>query len=223
MSEQVSVKGIRDGLLVTLRDEGIAAQSAALLAFIDARQKFFSGARLALDVGTQAWKVKDLSALREALSERGLYLWAVLSESQVTTKTAQLLGLATRLSARQAPPRRQSDEKPAPGGRWVARTVRSGVRVESDGHLTVLGDVNPGGEVIAVGSILIWGRLRGSAHAGVQGDKSACVCALEMSPQRLQIADGQPLAGGMRGIKEPSMARLESGSLIVLPWRKREQ
>lgn len=73
-------------------------------------------------------------------------------------------------------------------GILVRHLVRSGQVVHHTGHVVILGDVNAGGEVIAGGDIIVWGRLRGTAHAGMLGDESAVVCALEMSPMQLRIA-----------------------------------
>src|SRR3972149_9906987 len=94
----IQIKGIRDGLLATFSDAPWEDQRIALLAQIDERPSFFQGARLAMDVGTQVLKVNDLVELRDQLSERNVALWAVVSESPTTEKTAQLLGLATRIS-----------------------------------------------------------------------------------------------------------------------------
>ncbi|MEM9136544.1 MAG: septum site-determining protein MinC [Cyanobacteria bacterium P01_F01_bin.42] len=71
----------------------------------------------------------------------------------------------------------------------IAKTVRSGSEVKHPGLIILLGDVNPGGAVIADGDILVWGRLRGVAHAGASGDRAACIMALKMEPTQLRIAD----------------------------------
>ena len=94
----VQIKGLRDGLLVALDDAPWAEQRAAFITQVDAQPAFFKGARLALDVASQVLHVNDLVDLRDQLSERGIFLWAVISESPTTEKTAQLLGLATRIS-----------------------------------------------------------------------------------------------------------------------------
>ena len=57
------------------------------------------------------------------------------------------------------------------------------------GNVTILGDVNPGAEVVAEGDIFVFGTLRGTAHAGVGGDRSASVVALRLAPTQLRIAD----------------------------------
>ena len=59
----------------------------------------------------------------------------------------------------------------------------------SEADCVILGDVNPGAEVIAVGDIIIFGNLRGVAHAGAAGDRSARIWALSIEPNQIRIAD----------------------------------
>ncbi len=68
-------------------------------------------------------------------------------------------------------------------------TVRSGKLISFDGNVVILGDVNPGGEVIATGNIVVMGSLRGMVHAGADGNKEAIVAALSLQPTQLRIAD----------------------------------
>ena len=68
------------------------------------------------------------------------------------------------------------------------RTVRSGEKVAAEGHLIVIGDVNPGAEVIAGYNIFVWGALRGSAYAGVPDHEEAIITALHFAPIQLRIA-----------------------------------
>lgn len=224
MSEEtplIQIKGIRDGLLITTSTSPWPAVQAALLQNVDERRSFFEGARLALDVGTHALHVAELSPLRDQLSERGLTLWAVVSESNVTETTAQMLGLATRLTK----PRRPEASAPplapvmdANAALWLARTLRSGTRVEHTGNVVIVGDVNPGAEIIATGSILVWGRLRGLVHAGCKGDTAAVVCALDLSPSQLRIAGQIALAPAQSSKPYPEIARLHEGQLRAEPW-----
>lgn len=71
----------------------------------------------------------------------------------------------------------------------VARIVRSGQILEVPGDLLLVGDVNPGGKVMAGGNIFIMGALKGIAHAGVYGDTSAIISASVMRPTQLRISD----------------------------------
>ncbi|MDP2777726.1 MAG: septum site-determining protein MinC [Anaerolineales bacterium] len=186
----VQIKGIRDGLLATFSDAPWEDQRMALLAQIDDRPSFFQGARLAMDLGSQILKVNDLVDLRDHLSERNVILWAVVSESPTTEQTAQLLGLATRISKPRPEEQRQfADTITDDTALFVNKTLRSGTRIEFPGHIVVVGDVNPGAEIVAEGNVIVWGRVRGMIHAGSKGDRSAFICALDLSANKLRIAN----------------------------------
>jgi septum site-determining protein MinC len=73
--------------------------------------------------------------------------------------------------------------------RFYKGTVRSGQLVSFEGNLIIIGDVNPGGEVIATGNVIVMGSLRGMVHAGADGNKEAVVAALNLQPTQLRIAD----------------------------------
>lgn len=190
ISPIVQIKGIRDGLLATFSDAPWEDQRIALLSQIDDRPSFFQGARLALDVGVQALKVNDLVDLRDLLSERNVALWAVISESPLTEQTSQLLGLATRISKPRPEEQRQFiDTITDDTALFIPKTIRSGTRIEFPGHIVIVGDVNPGAEIVAEGNVVVWGRVRGMIHAGSKGDRSAFICALDLSANQLRIAD----------------------------------
>ncbi len=186
----VQIKGIRDGLLATFSEAPWEDQCLALLTQIDERPAFFQGARLAMDVGTQVLKVNDLVDLRDRLSERNIALWAVISESPTTEQTSQLLGLATRISKPRPEEQRQvADSISDDRALFINKTLRSGTRVEFPGNIVIVGDVNPGAEIVAEGNVVVWGRVRGMIHAGAKGDRSAYICALDLSANQLRIAD----------------------------------
>ena len=217
----IQIKGLRDGLLVSLDDAPWETQRSALLEQVDTQLGFFQGARLALDVASQVLHVNDLVDLRDQLSERGIFLWAVISESPTTEKTAQLLGLATRISK----PRPEEGRKFAvedlgeETAMLLHRTISSGTRIEFAGHVVVLGDVNPGAEIISEGNILVWGRLRGMVHAGAKGNRSAVICALELSPTQLRIADEVSAALRPQQNPRPELVRInKDGKLQAELW-----
>lgn len=71
----------------------------------------------------------------------------------------------------------------------VAKIIRSGQVLEVPGDLLLIGDVNPGGAVMAGGNIFIMGALKGIAHAGCLGNKQAIIAACVMKPSQLRISD----------------------------------
>jgi septum site-determining protein MinC len=68
-------------------------------------------------------------------------------------------------------------------------TIRSGVEIRHPGTVIILGDVNPGGSVVAQGDILVWGRLRGVVHAGASGNAQSVIMTLQMEPMLIRIAE----------------------------------
>src|SRR5512142_1775959 len=217
----IQIKGLRDGLLVSLDDASWDEQRNALLAQVDAQQTFFQGARLALDVASQVLHVNELVDLRDQLSERGIFLWAIISESPTTEKTAQLLGLATRVSKPRPEEARQFSvaDLGEDTALFLDRTLRSGTRIEFAGHVVVMGDVNPGAEIVAEGNVIIWGRLRGMVHAGAKGNRSAVICALDLSPTQLRIAEEVSAVLKPQEHPKPERARInENGKLQAEFW-----
>lgn len=72
---------------------------------------------------------------------------------------------------------------------FYRHSLRSGQRLEFNGSIVVLGDVNNGAEVIAGENIVVLGALRGLAHAGAKGNKEAIICAGSIEVNQIRIAD----------------------------------
>jgi septum site-determining protein MinC len=216
----VQIKGIKEGLLVTLGEGEWSVLRIQLLDYVADQVDFFKGARVALDIGNHILHAAELGSLRDKLSEQGITLWAILSNSPTTEQTAQMLGMATRLS-KPRPERVTRRGEATPEGEeclFINKTLRSGFRVEQAGHVVVLGDVNPGAEIIAEGNIVIWGRLRGTVQAGVKGDENAVVCALEMTPTQMRIANVVAAIGTRKGKLTPEIAFLKEKQIIFQSW-----
>ncbi len=217
----VQIKGIRDGLLVTLGEGEWSELQSALLSHIQERGAFFQGARVALDVGNHILHAAEMGNLRDGLSGMGISLWAILSNSPTTEQTAQVLGLATRIFTprpdRTIRPTNSAHSEGDPGI-IVRKTLRSGTKVTYQGSVVVVGDVNPGAEIIASGSVIVWGRLRGTVHAGAEGDEKAIVAALDLHPMQLRIASVVSVTPDRRGKVLPEMARIEYGRVVADTW-----
>jgi septum site-determining protein MinC len=226
MYPTIQIKGIREGLLLTLTEGGTWEEAQqAILEHLDQQAEFLRGARLALNLGERTLNVTELSKLRSEISERGVSLWAVLSLSPKTEDTAQTLGLATKISKPAPRKTTQQLETTIFDGEnaiLVQRTLRSGYNLTYPGHVTVIGDINPGAEIIASGNIIVWGHLRGLVHAGAEGNIEAIVCALDLSPTQLRIA-GQIANINKKSKKiQPEIAFLENKQVVVEPWKSKK-
>jgi septum site-determining protein MinC len=221
MKPSLTVKGIQNGLLITLPAGEWSNVTDQLLETVAAQDDFFRGARLAIQMEDRALGAAELGSLRSALAEHEVTLWAILSTSETTQSAAADLGLSRDLETR----RSEDDDVPVdtqlPGEEAVLlqRTLRSGHSVRHPGHVVVIGDVNPGAEIIAGGHVIVWGRLRGVVHAGAAGDESAMVCALDLAPTQLRIAGHITVSPSRRGKPKPERAFIRDDQLIAEPWQ----
>ena len=71
----------------------------------------------------------------------------------------------------------------------MAGIVRSGQVLQVEGNLVFFGDVNPGGSIVAGGDIFVLGSLRGTAHAGKDGNRQAVIASSHFQPTHVRIAD----------------------------------
>lgn len=67
--------------------------------------------------------------------------------------------------------------------------LRSGQKIEVEGSIVIMGDVNSGAEVIAADNIVVVGTLRGLAHAGAKGNKEAIIVASKLDVVQLRISN----------------------------------
>ncbi len=109
-----------------------------------------------------------------------------------------------------------------PNSKVVFGTLRSGQRLETPFSLIIVGDVNPGADLVAGGDIIVLGNLRGTAHAAAYDDDSfdRVIIALQMQPMQLRIGSvisrGNGEAG--RGIE---IARIENRRIVVEAFNAR--
>jgi septum site-determining protein MinC len=105
--------------------------------------------------------------------------------------------------------------------RAVIGPIRSGVILDHRGHVVIFGDVNPGAEVRAEGNIIVLGRLRGIAHAGI-GRDGGFILALRLEPQQLRISRMVARAADSdAGSREPELAHITNGSITVERYQGR--
>lgn len=223
-SEVVTIKGISDGLLISLDPvEEWQRITQEIAARIDEKPDFFAGARITVNVAARPVPKYEMSSLKALLERRGLTLMAVQSSSNTTIEAATSLDIRTiapQMVGGEDLSLPIDPEEQGTKGTMIRKTLRSGRTVHSRGHVVVVGDVNPGAQVIATGDIVIWGRLRGMVHAGAEGDENSIVCALDMNPNQLRIAGlivTSPKEKNRR--PKPEVASIRDGGIVVEVWK----
>jgi septum site-determining protein MinC len=222
--EAVTIKGTGTGLVITLGDGPLQIVLEEMKAHLSARASFFVGGRVALRVGDRSLSLEQLEEIGTLLEEMGVTLWAVEAEHPGTLTAVRELGLETEL--RPPPVAVSVGQETVPleemQGIVVRRTLRSGQTLYHPGHVTLIGDVNPGAEIVAGGDIVVWGKLLGTAHAGAMGDEQAIICALQLAPSQIRI--GSHIARSpekSRRPKVPEMACIEEEGIVVERWNKK--
>jgi len=178
-----------------------------------------------LELVAGAWPLtlRELRAIRAGAEGHGWELVALSSCNRRTLVAARGLGLEARYqepTPSQGRETRPGEGSPQPGRQLTVHqgTLRSGDHLEAEGTVLVLGDVNPGARISAGAHVLVWGKLRGVAHAGHGGDQTARIVALQLRPLQLRIAGA--VARGPEGLPPDGFAeeaRLVAGVIQIDP------
>jgi septum site-determining protein MinC len=226
MKATVAIKGTRSGLVVTLSEEPtLEAVVSELTDRLRQGSAFFRDARIILNVGARVLTADEWQGLRDLLVAHGVSLHNVVTTSESGRQGARAAGvsIAAPVSVGQAPKQSQAASAPLEdhNGMLIKRTLRSGQSVRHPGHVVVLGDLHAGAEIISGGDIVVWGTLRGIAHAGALGDAASGIFALQLIPTQLRIAQYVARAPESSGDEVwPEAARVRDGQIVVEPWSR---
>jgi septum site-determining protein MinC len=223
MTETVTIKGTSEGLVITLGEGSFQTILGDLERHLASRASFFLGGRVALRVGERPLSVEQLQTIGTIIQQMGVTLWAVEGTHPTTEVAARELGLEVQVRPEASSPQAIAEQVSLEEmvGIVVKRTLRSGQSIQHAGHVTLIGDVNPGAEIVAGGDVIVWGKLRGTVHAGAMGDDRAVVCALQLAPSQIRIAMhiARPPERG-RPPKVPEIASVQEDRIVVERWDK---
>jgi septum site-determining protein MinC len=239
--EAVTIKGTAGGLLCRLLDdEAILFPDllSELTERLTAGDKFFRKGRFSVELGQRVLEKDDLDRLLEILSRFEITVEAVISGVNATRSLAKQAGIPYNLPNHQNTRPAILTDGAGPGtgaagsrgvhpfdsaeAYFVRRTIRSGQVIRHHADVIILGDVNAGAQVIAGGSVIVWGTVRGRIDAGQAGAGDlAVICALSLRPTQLGI-DNVVAMGNFDALKDPDagpeMASLHDGTIILDSW-----
>ena len=230
-------------VVLMLKTNDVQSVAVALTQQLADSPGFFDQEPVIIDVSalSSSDAFLDLPGLLNVLRQHSLVPLAIKGAQEALLATAQGLGLVNASDARirrSSPVAEtvQSVETPTPspatpsvpvaiGAMVIDKPLRSGQQVYAKGRdLVVMAVVNPGAEVIADGSIHIYGALRGKAIAGARGNVNARIFAQSMEPELVSIAgvyrtSENPLPKNVLGM--PAKVCLQSGAegdkLLITP------
>jgi septum site-determining protein MinC len=246
MEGTISIKGTREGLTITLGSGGLEQLHEELAKHLKVQGAFFRGGLVALDMGSHAVEAQQIAMFRDLLEQHAMVLRTVVAHDPATLQAAEELGLRTIGAPEEAPAEPPPPEsppfapepppEPAPDparerqaishagerGLIVRKRLRAGQTLRHTGSVLLIGDVNVGAEIIAGGDVVVWGRLRGTVHAGYPDNASAVVCALDLAPLQLRlgglIARPEEAPAAERKEAYPEVAYAREGAIVVERW-----
>lgn len=192
MDNSVIIKGSKSGITVFLDNE---MPFEELLENVSDKfknaSKFFNNATMAISFDGRNLSAEEEKRILNVISDVSeLNIVCVLDENNdIKSVYEEAVKKAMNSFNISHQPERQKITDPKTTCMFYKGTLRSGQVFEADGSVVVLGDVNPGGKVVAKGSVIVLGSLKGNIFAGVDGNENAFVVALEMSPMQIKIGD----------------------------------
>lgn len=214
MSEEiVKIKGSRSGLMLTFAPgAGFAAVKQELSAKLGEGSKFFlKGTVVSLpEVFTESERAK----LRELLTGYGLICYDSEEKAVPSEQVREHIEQEKKPQPAPAPaPEVQTQEMVV-----VNKTLRGGQEVVTKSSVLVCGNVNPGAQIIAGGSIDIRGTCRGVVHAGAYGNSQAFIIADHLMPTQIRIANLIARSPDVVEKDDRAMrAKIENGRIVIEP------
>lgn len=212
----VKLRGYKDGLHLIINPKiSLTEVEEAIQGLLGGLNQPLAGTSVHIDMRTSPLSSEDLKNLESHLTDNydlvvsGVNLFDENNESPILAAPASH-SIPQNLNVD-----RQVDFEQS---QIVRQTVRSGQTTSClTGSVVIYGDVNPGGEVVAAGDIIVLGALRGNAHAGAHGRLSSVIIAMELVPLQLQIGsymNRPPIEQKPRGY--PEIARVGAEDIIIV-------
>ena len=185
---------------------------------------YFVGKPIVLDLAAVDLSSSAIAHLVGSLNERSIRVLGIegVEEERLAANMPPLLtgGRACVITRNEPAPKPEVEAKPKPTSLLLDSPVRSGQSIVfMEGDVTVLGSVGSGAEIVAGGSIHIYGTLRGRAMAGVNGNSNARIYCQRIEAELLAI-DGyyqtaEEIDVSLRN--RPAQARLEGDTMKIIP------
>jgi len=209
----VIIKSNKYGLVVIL-DDKIPFEELLLDIADKFRESanFFKNAKMAVSFrGRVLTKPQEKMVVETIVSNSGIHILCIVDEvPEHETYYRQAVELAEE--------KRQEKE-----GMFYRGTLRAGQVLETEHSVVVLGDVNPGANVVSKGNIIVLGSCRGNVYAGASGDRDCIVAALVMKPIQVRIADKIARSAIVKRVDsceysiDPKIAYIKDNHIYVKP------
>ncbi|MBR1396062.1 MAG: septum site-determining protein MinC [Selenomonadaceae bacterium] len=202
MSEDiVKIKGMKAGLQLSFsKDAKFPAIKSNILGKLNSGNSFFIR-------GTTVYIQKDtlpneqIEVLKKIFHQNGMLF------------STEMPKLKPKIEPKKLPPEEDVQQMIV-----INRTVRGGQEIKTKSSVLICGNVNPGAQIIAGGSIDIRGTCRGIVHAGAFGNANAFIVADQLMPLQIRIADLVARSPDvMEKAESPERASIKDGQIVIEP------
>ena len=242
MSEKVTLKGVKSGIVLRLPEEG---DFESLLPGVENKFKnaaeFFGNKHLILSIEGRRITEPEAAQILRLLAENTKVKCegVVLDNPELEDKFREMLGPDPGHEKELAALKKEREQMLETIGnlqaavdpmncRVVMGNLRSGANIESQGSVMIIGDVKPGASVTAGGCIFVLGALQGNVDAGAYGDPDAFIFAMEMDPIQVRISDAMAIAAdnapkqkrslfARKETPPPEVALISDGHIVITP------
>lgn len=209
-------KGNNEGLVIVIPDDyDFNKAKAEIEEKVQNAARFFKGAKIKVTYRGITLTPEEEEAIKSLLDEKSGAIIEGISKDDESRQNTFIAKKPGKIPVSSHKLFFSSDDVGT--CKFVRSTVRSGTRIEFDGSVIVLGDVNPGGEIVASGNVVVLGALRGMVHAGSEGNRDSFIYALKLKPTQIRIAEAiarMPEEGDENKIC-PELARIKDGIIEV--------
>lgn len=192
MRSQVKINGEKDRILIKLKEEATQDEiMESLKKKLTELKKLYKEENNSIFITGKILKNSEMLAIKNLINSK-----IDVKVDFDSPKTLGLHGIKKSFD-------REIDSSDT---KFFRGSVRSGQKIEHEGSIVVLGDVNGGAEIIAGDNVIVVGVLRGLAHAGAKGNKKGIIVAASIECKQIRIANI---------IKEIEEEKDEEGNVIV--------
>lgn len=203
MEDNIIIKGNKEGLNAVINMDKFKDFSEMLETLIERLSRgkmFYKGATMKITTQMKYLNEREMRRLKEVLFDE-FFIKDCIFEDKDEKTCKMFTGIYEGRT------------------KFLRKTIRSGQIVNYTGNVVIVGDVNPGAEIIAGGNVIVLGNLRGQVHAGFAGNAKAIVAAFLLQPEILRIADVITISPDDEGKPQyPEVARIKGNTIVVEPY-----
>lgn len=203
LEDKIVIKGNKDGLYAVInmnKFDGFDDMLETLIDKLSRGKKFYKGCTLKITTELKYISERELIKLKDILFDEFMIKDCIFEDKEEKSSKS-FSGIYEGRT------------------KFLRKTIRSGQVINYSGNIVIVGDVNPGAEIIAGGNIIVLGTLRGFAHAGLGGNDKAIIAAFSLQPEILRISDIMSRSPD-DGTKPqyPEVAKVKDNTIIVEPY-----